>query len=712
MKPGVKEFESLSYEEIVNLPPAAYDDSPLLDISDHFFEQDDERQWAVFELILSSPDNDEMIDYSGIYQDVVDMYMFIEDYPAARRWAYTWLVYSEQHEAGANRSGCIHRLAESYLCDTDPDIGTGMFIRRIHIAPGELTVYFDLAQALWQCDQNDLARNVIQRGLELSNEAGDQKLREELEKLSLDIDEDEPQTRPDREIDPHWLSELDRALALRPVGETAKTEPYLPPLKGWIEKETAEGVDPKSEILAQAKLFAPELIQIAFDPAIEDRAIADWAVSLLREFHPAMLGEFSGILNWLDRADGDWKKDRLLERFGKIGGYTTAELQRFIANPECAEFIRSSALDSLGERLANCPQQRAEILDFLRRMLARPELDEAREEYINGCIVALLLDIDGRELYPEVKALFDRDRVDPILIGLEDVELEWELPLSSEPGAQQDGLHLFLECLACGRTRRHFTKYVLAETDSLDMSADGQPTPYTPFILDHEVQCPKCGAKDRYEVASLSKISLLAPSDPSQLAQLFTDKEPSGRLRTNPRVFYFRGAALGEEMHPFEALARYEWEIAKKPKDADLHLGFGNTLRFLSRHAAALNELRLAHELKPNDPEISFMLAMAEHDFGDRQAAKECYQKAISLDIQSQDPPKGRSFIFEFDEQNPPIHISAMEGLQALERGKPSPWFLAAYNSEGVALTDFLASKARDSGMSKSQKRKASRKRR
>jgi tetratricopeptide (TPR) repeat protein len=98
----------------------------------------------------------------------------------------------------------------------------------------------------------------------------------------------------------------------------------------------------------------------------------------------------------------------------------------------------------------------------------------------------------------------------------------------------------------------------------------------------------------------------------------------------------------------------------------------GTLLRMLYRHSAALEAHRQAYALNPNDAEIVLVRAMSEHDFGDRGAAKEMYERALALELKG----KGRWGIVRSDTWAG----AAMEGLEELKRRKPSPWALPAYD--------------------------------
>ena len=74
-----------------------------------------------------------------------------------------------------------------------------------------------------------------------------------------------------------------------------------------------------------------------------------------------------------------------------------------------------------------------------------------------------------------------------------------------------------------------------------------------------------------------------------------------------------------------------------------------------------------------NDP-----TAISEHDRGDRESARRCYQRILELELESEDA-SGRIELSDY-------RLAASQGLKALERGEPSAWQARAYNSDGEPL--------------------------
>jgi hypothetical protein len=270
-------------------------------------------------------------------------------------------------------------------------------------------------------------------------------------------------------------------------------------------------------------------------------------------------------------------------------------------------------------------------------------------------------------------------------------------------------MYLRLRCKECGRVREHFVQHVLVDTLTLNRRAEGEDVPYDPYIMDHEITCPKCGAVDRYEMTPEGHLMLLGPGGiPTVVKALSGDELPTD-LPRNPRVHYFQSHAFGRPMHPLMALEEYKRLIAEKPRDAKLYLKMGNLLRALSRHSEALNRYRHACNLNPEDAEAALTLAMCAHDLGDRKTAKGMYERVLGLS--SQKGWLGRIARGDVGE----LESVAAEGLVRLKRKQSSPWAVPWEREEATPLKRSGGDKPqRPSGgaMPQEKKRKRRRKRR
>ena len=234
----------------------------------------------------------------------------------------------------------------------------------------------------------------------------------------------------------------------------------------------------------------------------------------------------------------------------------------------------------------------------------------------------------------------------------------------STPERRTDGMYLLLKCKACGRTREHFTQYVMVEVDTLDRQLENETVRYDPYIMDHAVECPKCHAVDRYEFTPMAFARITGPEIFQAIAAEGTGKK-APKIKPNPRVFYFRAAVFGEPMHPLTGLDEYQRQLAVQPENTDLLLGLGTLFRTILCYPEALQAHQKACALAPNDPEVLLTCALTEHDLGDSEIARSLYQQVIDL---------GRMLDVDGDRLPSDITVTAINGLQLLNQGRPSPW--------------------------------------
>jgi tetratricopeptide (TPR) repeat protein len=217
---------------------------------------------------------------------------------------------------------------------------------------------------------------------------------------------------------------------------------------------------------------------------------------------------------------------------------------------------------------------------------------------------------------------------------------------------------------------QHFSRFVLIDEPSLREEIQAN---HAAFMIDHEFACPKCGAVEQYALSPIEWIRLMQ-MDEDQILAMLQNRQPDKPLRPHPRVFYMRSQAFGRLMHPLDIVSEYRGRIALNPKNADLHSGLGDTLRYMGRYEQALESYRKAVELAPLNTTFLFEAATAEHDFGDLQAARALYERCLSTgSIQG---------IGQVGE----VARASMQGLKALEKGERSPWNYQLINASGVRL--------------------------
>ena len=545
-------FEPLTREQILATPVGMYDDNDLLAVGQHFSESREYDKFiAVSELILRSSEMSyDMIDYEMLYLDVVGFYRSTPG--TALAWCYAMLAFLEQHVEGGNRVYIYRDLAEIYLAADDFNTGLALSTQLIHDQPGNVWLYNGLGMTLPRAGLPALAVDVLERGLELIKKKDPEGLREQMTEMRNEARE-QSQSAADKleAIDADILANFKAALEL-PAEFAKEADSDLPyPAKIVRLAELGEKADDVlyDEILAAGKVLIPFLIHLAYD---ED---SEWghlhAINLLRIWRDKAPEEFSLLSSWLDQAEGNWHVELLSSKIGKIGGYTTQALKDMAADRKYSTHLRGSAAEALVERVEHIPHLRKDVIALFRTLFTRPEAYKANEEQFIARLVGDSLNLDARELYPEIKQVYDEDRLEPGWVHLGDVHEEWGLPpIPTE--RREDGLYLPLECKACGRTREHFTEYVLVDHNSLDTEDTGT-TKYSAYILDHEVVCPKCNVSDQYELTSMAHLRLMAPDNFMDMAKMLFGKKTK-KFTANPRVLYFSSVVFGEPMHPLDGL--------------------------------------------------------------------------------------------------------------------------------------------------------------
>jgi tetratricopeptide (TPR) repeat protein len=695
-----KYFAGLTAEQIANERPGKWGDYELLDVWYYFMkEAGRERETAVLELILHSPEQSQMVDYDELYYDVAQNYRLEKEYTKAIGWLYAAIAYEEQHDPSADgRLYWRNSLAETYLYARELDAGLTIFTQNLQSSPHNLDTYNIAAYTLADVGLPDLTLEVVDRAFAVAAIVEDEVYHRQWEDLRQEATvAAEKGTSLLAEIDEAVLSPFRAALALPNSIDPDEDmpQPLLPPIDQLATADPTTVTALTDEILAQGKMLTPELIRLAFSDL--DTSGPGHAIALLRRLRDEEKDIFQELSPWLDKADDGWQ-ETLSQSMGKIGGFTTAELKAIAADIDYFTFIRTGATEALSKRPDQKPELHEEIVAFFRHLLNRPEAYAmADEEEFVGFLIGDIEDADLRELYPDIKRAFVEDRVDPQVIHLSSVEGKWELPITMPyPRRQEGGMTLLLECTVCGRKRFHFTRHVLVDTISLEKQREGEPVEFDAHILDHEIICPKCGSVDQYRLTSQAHIALLGQQPPEKFLAMFTGQEPE-KVKPNPRVHYRGARALGGPMHPLKAVQRYQQLTAAQPDKANLHMRLGGVFLFVMRFEQGLACLRYAYELAPDDIEVVIRLAMAEHDFGDRAQAKAMYQQVFHL---------ARQDMFSTEMMEVAAH--ARDGLKALQEGDYSamdiPISARVYYGESEKPKSTYVH--RDTKMKKSNKRR------
>ncbi len=170
---------------------------------------------------------------------------------------------------------------------------------------------------------------------------------------------------------------------------------------------------------------------------------------------------------------------------------------------------------------------------MIRALINRPEADdEAEEETFTGYLISSAMDLKASELLPEIEQAFAEDRVDPQFINLEDVFNAFEIPRPEQTLEPAQEYSLVLECAACGRKRRHQTKFVLLDQSGGEAQGEADEGREM-VVLDHEVICPKCGTRDQYHVSGFDFVQFFELK-PEQMAGCCWEIFPTRPRAINP----------------------------------------------------------------------------------------------------------------------------------------------------------------------------------
>lgn len=449
MEKDIEHFRKLSRGKILKLQPEAWGNYELLEVAEYFSDKgEQDKEAAVIELILCSPENNETVDYAELYTHLVEYYCRKKDYSPALKWALAIISYEEQHGVyELNRANNNRTLAEIYLHSGDLNSGLALFARQLELDTEDIYTYNALGFVLQAAGLNDLLVEVMEHALNLLDEDKEGLLEQFTDFLRDAVEKSKKGKSKLRKVDPKVLENFRRALDL-PISERSKVQQesvYQPPMDRLIQIQGEDTDLLHAKILANGKVLLPDLIRLVFDRNIPESHPAMRALHLLRELRDRQIPELEALSNLVNRNVENWRDELLTSKFGKIGGYTTNEIKAFAVNPDFFIFLRVTALEALAERAGILPKQRDDIVDFMHQMLTRPEVDSATEETISGFVVVNIMDLNARKLYPDIKKAFENEMINPIIIGLDDVQKEWGMPRDAPHEISENEFRLLLK---------------------------------------------------------------------------------------------------------------------------------------------------------------------------------------------------------------------------------------------------------------------------
>lgn len=410
--------------------------------------------------------------------------------------------------------------------------------------------------------------------------------------------------------------------------------------------------------------FVPDMVNYLFSYWDEDREISYTILNMLRNLSNSIMPELV-ILG--DLLSFDQEDVFVSKTFGKYQGFSLSHIEEFINNPRLCSEIRGNAGLMLMDIAQRYPEQRSNIIDILSTIIGDPPQDTLESEALVTSLVADVLDYDLFELKKAILKAFNENRIDPTVVQSRDFTGIWNLE-----GVKLDqissGKPIFLECKVCGRTRRYGFDYLFLD---IEQTLKGFDWDSLHFFIDHPVICSKCGAVDNYRVASKSIIGLMP-------GLFLNDEDTPFTELIDERIFmiiFDFVVDLGLEDISFSSVRQHVLS-GKSQKLNPLILG--EYYRVIGHFKEALEIFRKAHKMAPEDRKGLLMRAAAEHDFGDKEKAKNLYQRVLSL-------TNGDIYLSISDY----INRIALAGLASLNEGQLS-LFPYPNNINGVSLLDYL----------------------
>ena len=442
-------------------------------------------------------------------------------------------------------------------------------------------------------------------------------------------------------------------------------------------REAGESAEPGllDQVRALGPAVVPALIAMATDEKLHyagEDAPEVWAplhaIQLLGELEAADAVEpLLPLLTW----DDDWLEERLPDALGRIGQPALAPLRALLGDRTQSLWTRARAARALARAANHHPELRAEAVDALVAQLAPAETQVPVDEEVNAYVVCELGDLEAKETEAAIRQAFREDRVDPRIVDANFILEQLGLPLEPAmqgPPVRGRGLHLWLTCTACGRTRGHDVEHVYCDTTTQERRAAGEETPYSEWIIPEPITCPRCGAVNQYELAPEAYATLTAEllwEATEVVAEAKLGLAGSRPNRLDKPIIFRRFSADGREMHPLEARDMYRERVAAAPEDVELRLRYSKVLSTVGERDEAERQLRAVLDRDPANVEAHLHLGVLVRDAGRRDEAHRLFERAWELLPSCSLPPVARREYRDFVDEA----LAELEG-----RGSAPGW--------------------------------------
>jgi tetratricopeptide (TPR) repeat protein len=305
-------------------------------------------------------------------------------------------------------------------------------------------------------------------------------------------------------------------------------------------------------------------------------------------------------------------------------------LRAVLADRTQSLWTRGRAARGLARIANHHPDLRAEAVDALVAQLDPAETRVPVDEEVNAYVACELGDLGAVEAEATIRQAFREDRVDPRIVDANFILKQLDRPL--EPTLQPEhakgrGLHLWLTCTACRRTRGHHVEQVYCDGTTQERRAKGEETQYSEWIIPEPITCPKCGAVNQYELAPETRLALTV----ELLRQMQEGRSPPGLHDPSSSIAFRRFSADGREMHPLEARDMYRERVAAAPEDVDLRLRYGKVLSMVGERDEAERQLRAVLDQDAANVEAHLHLGVLVRDAGRKDEARRLFERAREL---------------------------------------------------------------------------------
>jgi tetratricopeptide (TPR) repeat protein len=407
-------------------------------------------------------------------------------------------------------------------------------------------------------------------------------------------------------------------------------------LETLLQELLEAGERPDEDLLQaiqdQGEAAVPRLIEVATDPELiwaESDSPEVWApthaMRLLGRLRatPA-IAPLIALLE--EEEEAEWIPEELPDVLAQIGPAAIELLRAFAADRSHNLYGRSAACNSLVKIAQSHRETRREVIDFLRTLLPAYPDERPDDETFRGFVVSDLLDLKAKEAYPDIEAAYVEDRVDEMVVGLDDVQKELRVRGGAKPRERAE-FELRLKCQECGFVRPHAVDVVYCDLATQERRMRGEEVPYSEFIIPQRIVCPRCSVVDRYELTSEAHLAMTA-----ELLRLAIPGRSAPGLGDGTKHLRMMRFTVedGREMHPLEALEMYQRRVEARPGDVKPRLRCANVLRFLGRWDEARVQYEQVQALDPRNAEAYFGLAQMAEMQEDSESALAMYEDYLA----------------------------------------------------------------------------------